>query len=75
MTRQLDVSTYRAVANHVVSTTASLSSGSAVVEVRPDDGFSDGILMTPRQARALARALVVYAARAARINRELRGRK
>ena len=41
--------------------TAELARGRAVVEMRFDDGASDGTLLTAIEARRLARALVAFA--------------
>lgn len=41
--------------------TAEMSAGRAVVEMRHDDGVSDGTLLTAAEARTLARALMTFA--------------
>ena len=49
--------------------TADLNQGRAVVEMRRDDGTSDGTLLTPREARTLARALEKFADAAGQLNK------
>ena len=48
--------------------TADFNRGRVVVEMRPDDGTSDGTLLTAREARTLARALEKFADGADRAN-------
>jgi hypothetical protein len=43
--------------------TAELEQGRCVVEMRPDDGASDGTLLTATEARRLAKALIAFADR------------
>lgn len=61
--KRIDSTRYKTVAFHVVSTTASIQTGRAVVGLRIDDGTSDDILLNAREARALAKALNEYASR------------
>jgi len=58
-----------------VGLTASLETGRYVVELRPDNGWDDGTIMTPAQARNLARALDAYAAIADKAQARLREAK
>jgi hypothetical protein len=55
--------------------TAELDRGQAVINMRPDDGASDGTILTAREARTLSRALLSYAARADRANARKAGAK
>jgi hypothetical protein len=48
--------------------TAELKQGRCVVEMRPDDGTSDGTLLTAVEARRLSRALLAFADGADREN-------
>lgn len=48
--------------------TAEMDRGRVVVEMRPDDGASDGTLLTAAEARCLARALHRFAERADKEN-------
>lgn len=48
--------------------TAEMVLGKCVVNMRPDDGLSDGTLLTATEARRLARALVAFADEADREN-------
>ncbi len=41
--------------------TAELDRGKVVIELRPDDGVSDGTLLTAAEARRLAKALATFA--------------
>lgn len=41
--------------------TAELERGRIVVEMRPDDGASDGTLLTATEARRLSKALLAFA--------------
>lgn len=72
---RFDFTKYRVAAHHVVSNTASLDTGRMVVALRIDDGASDDVCMTPRQARALARQLVEFASRAAKFDARKAGAK
>jgi hypothetical protein len=48
--------------------TAELNRGRVVVELRPDDGTSDGTLLTATEARRLSKALLAFADGADRAN-------
>jgi hypothetical protein len=48
--------------------TAELNRGRVVVELRPDDGTSDGTLLTAAEARRLSKALLAFADGADRAN-------
>lgn len=48
--------------------TAEIARGRVVVEMRRDDGYSDGTLLTAAEARRLSRALVALAASADKRN-------
>jgi hypothetical protein len=41
--------------------TAEMNRGRVVVEMRPDDGASDGTLLTATEARRLSKALLAFA--------------
>jgi hypothetical protein len=49
--------------------TAEMSRGRCVIEMRPDDGASDGTLLTAVEARRLAKALNAFADAADKGNR------
>jgi len=48
--------------------TAEPNHGRVVVEMRPDDGYSDGTLLTAAEARRLSKALIAFAAGADKKN-------
>ncbi len=75
MPRELDSSAYAAVGGHVVQTTASLETGRYVVGIRVDDGACDDVCLTPRRARALARALDRFATRTERLQAALKRKR
>lgn len=48
--------------------TAEMNHGKIVIEMRPDDGTSDGTLLTAAEARRLSKALLTFADRADKEN-------